>query len=111
MDAVKFLKEWRRICRDKNCVDCILSQYKNGKDVSCGNLREQFPETAVELVEKWSVEHPPKTRLKELIEKYPNVQLEEDGSTPKVCAVYLGYSKDCPKSMDCQECWNMPVEE
>lgn len=110
MDAVKFIKEWKRICNKTDCVSCPLSVKNNESEMPCNMFMQNFPKKAIELVEKWSAEHPQKTRLKDLFEKYPNVQLEENSGMPKTCAMDLGYCKNCPKSMDCEECWNMPVE-
>lgn len=64
----------------------------------------------VEFVERWSKNHPQKTRLQDFLEKYPNAPIEVDG-TPKVCCENLGYSKDCNAEVDCVSCWNKVMEE
>lgn len=99
MDAVKFLKERERMEK------CSWELYK--KD----NLP---PEELVALVEKWSKENPVRTRLTELLEKYPNAQLAANG-IPRVCAKRLGYCSDCPKTYGaatpCRQCWETPLKE
>lgn len=112
MDALKFFRERMGMCNyyggvpdgcnacPRNNKGCELSTYRD-----CDYIKEYIAD-----VEKWSKEHPQRTRLQEFLEKYPNALLYYDG-TPKPCCSDLGYCKECPKAMTCEECWNMPVEE
>lgn len=58
MDAVKFFKEWKRMCDlcGNDCRKCSMSKKGNG-DI-CTNVMRNEPEEAVAIVEKWSAEHP-----------------------------------------------------
>lgn len=58
MDAIKFLKEKKRMCDSYiNCDGCGF-----GKVPKCNHTEDDNPKKAVAIVEKWSKEHPIKTR-------------------------------------------------
>lgn len=64
-----------------------------------------------EREEPRSKEHPQRTRLQDFLGKYPNAQMCESG-LPSACCMSLGYCKSCDdQEIDCEACWNMPVEE
>lgn len=90
------------------CEDCELSEWRNGMHLSCCNLERQYPERAVEILQKWSDENPVKTRLDDFTEKYPNYFREPKDDTPNVCCKYLGYIDKCPLTK-CSKCWDMPL--
>lgn len=77
MDAVKFLQERNRM---------FLS---GGATPSIG-LEDDFdPVVAVEIVEKWSEQHPRKTRQSVFLEQYPNAVLDKDGVL-RICPAFVG---------------------
>lgn len=90
------------------CRDCPISSDNNKMSIDCNKFQCKYPEQAVEIVQKWSDEHPQKTRFEDLKEKYPNVEIQND--VPAACAKSLGYctQEDCD-NVTCVECWNMPV--
>lgn len=94
-----------------NCIDCPLSSFNNGIGIPCMNLESSYPEKAIEIVQKWSDEHPQKTYLSEFLKHYPNAPLADNG-TPDICPEKLGLT-DIKKPCfgDCVECWNQPIEE
>ena len=108
MDAVKFLREWKRMCYTLGCVTCQL----NNTPDECHIFAMTFPETVIKIVEEWSKEHPAKTRLSVLLEQYPalkNIERVFDD----YCAGEM-YGFDCTHGLDmsfdsCKECWNEPV--
>lgn len=67
-----------------DCSDCPLSSLNNDATdkMTCGEFEALCPEQAIEAVQRWSDEHPPKTFLTEFLKNYPNAQLRMDG-TPK----------------------------
>lgn len=113
MDALKFLKERMRMCdyydgMDDECNTCPRAH--KGCDLSAYRGYDYIKEYIAD-VEKWSKEHPQKTRLQDFMEKYPNAQICESG-LPSACCASLGYCKSCdPVGNNCEVCWNMPVEE
>lgn len=72
MDAVKFLKEKRRLCVNNACDEgcCPLFEYKCCCDVSTDHYEE-----IVDAVEKWSKEHPAKTRQSEFLKMWPDAEM------------------------------------
>ena len=77
MDAVEFLEEQYRMCEALNshCEECGLSYVNNKTDHVCGDFIKRHPEEAVSIVEKWSKEHPIKTRQSEFLKMFPNAQI------------------------------------
>jgi hypothetical protein len=66
----------------------------------------------VDALQKWSDEHPVKTRLDDLLEKYPKFKLFSETGRPiyKPCA--FGYCDDCfvcPNNK-AEHCWHEPVD-
>lgn len=114
MDAVRFLKEKKRMCDsfDDYCTGCGI-QEKNLK-MHCSTYIKKYPEQAVAIVEEWSEEHPQETRLSQFLKYYPNAPLDMYG-IPRACVKDLGIveyeylcSDDCT---DCPDCWNTPIKE
>ena len=114
--TVNFLREWRRMCLAEHakCRDeCPFGIYENGEGLSCDVFVQKFPMTAVEVVQKWSDEHPQKTRLDDLLEKYPHAKIS-DLNTPYFYPYLLGYCNECGvcKIADRRYviCWHEPVD-
>lgn len=78
MDALEFLKEERRMCNsfDIGCVKCPLGDI--GCCVSPEETDEEF-EKEIAIVERWSKEHPRKTRQSVFLEQYPETQIDDTG--------------------------------
>lgn len=115
-----YLAEKRRMTKRRkggicklDCKKCPLYGTNNGtpENLSCVSLEMRYPEKAIEIVQKWSNEHPQKTYLSEFLKNYPNAPLVHDG-TPEICLRKLGLTdiKTC-RVGGCVECWNQPVEE
>lgn len=101
------------VCRI-SCNHCPLSRFNNDEEMLCTELELTHPEKTIEIVQKWSDEHLQKTYLTELLEKYPNAEL--DHGVPKVCLKKLGAVSGCAKTkkgdlISCTECWNQPLPE
>ena len=102
------------LCKIK-CSNCPLCSNNNGEGLSCPTSEMYYPEKAIEVVQKWSDEHPQKTFLTEFLKNYPNAEL--DHGVPKVCLKKLGAVSGCAKTkkgdlyISCYRSWNQPVEE
>lgn len=94
------------------CSNCPLCSINNNKGQSCTAFEMLYPEKAIEIVQKWSDEHPQKTYLSELLKNHPNTLLNDDG-TPTFCPYRLGLmgADDCRKDGNCVKCWNQPIED
>lgn len=105
MDIVKFFEEMDRMCKcekergistkNEPCPGCPIVERLNIRTCpSCADYVKQHPAEAVEIVERWSKDHPRKTRQSELLKLFPRVSMTADG----VIAF-------CPESMDSEfEC-------
>lgn len=94
------------------CTDCPLSRFNNNEKIVCSELELFHSETAVQIVQRWSDEHPQKTFLTEFLKHYPNAPLGDNG-TPNFCPSRLGLMSidDCRIDHNCVKCWNQPIEE
>ena len=96
MDAVEFIKQVRRMGKQKGEAICFKL--------------EEIDTEIVEQVEKWAKEHPVKTRQSEFLKQYPDAEIADDG-LPSVapCQLYKNMEeKDengaCCKNCGCAEC-------
>lgn len=108
MDALKFMKERRRMCDYySRCFECPRADEPN---CNIEEMSNEELESFVNTVEQWSKEHPRRTRLQDFKEKYPNMKLRDSG-IPWACCSYLGYCESCDEAKsNCAVCWNTPVE-
>lgn len=116
MDVIEYLKTEKRICGfyTEGCQECPLSSYNNGAGTGCSKFTKQEPEKCIEIMKKWTEEHPRKTIVQELLEKYPDVRINNRGIPPELCPSDLGYSEaeKCGTGNNiCVKCWNRPLEE
>lgn len=107
MDAVEFLKAWKRMCDHKEegyCRTCEARAY-------C-RTSSQNAEKLVEVVEAWAKEHPVKTRKSEIIKMFPRAKLS-NGSL-EVCPKYFDTDFKCSMDVNCSICmkkyWLQEVE-
>ena len=76
MDAVEYLRVKTRMCDSlKECGDCPLDKINNTDNINC--FDRHYEEEAVAIVEKWTAEHPVKTRQSEFLKMFPNAKVEE----------------------------------
>lgn len=63
MDVIEYLKTEERICGfyTEGCQECPLSSYNNGAGTECSGFIKQEPEKCIEIMKKWTEEHPRKT--------------------------------------------------
>ena len=115
MDAVMFVKEWKRMCiSSKTCLSCSIGK-SAGVSTVCSNVVKKEPEKYVAIVEKWSAEHPIKTRQSEFLKMFPDASIGANGALviapcnvntkfeTEICAI--GKCEDCKK-----EYWLAEVE-
>ena len=81
MDTIKFMKEKKRMCNSySECTEiCPLKKLMDENRLTCLGYCFAHPEEAVSIVEKWSAEHPVKTRQSEFLEIYPRARCKPDG--------------------------------
>lgn len=115
MDAVMFVKEWKRMCRSsKTCLSCSIGK-SAGVFTICSNVIKEEPEKYVAIVEKWSAEHPIKTRQSEFLKMFPNAYIRN--GIIRICTRKIDQnsitSEEC-EELACSECqkeyWLAEVE-
>ena len=96
MDAVEFIKQVRRMGKQKG-------------EAICFKLEEKDTEI-VEQVEQWAKEHPVKTRQDEFFNQWPDAEIGYDG-LPTVAPCQLNIEllqcdsqEDCENRGVCAEC-------
>lgn len=109
MKAVDYLKAKGRICNGA-CDGCVLEN--NDTIFNCIRFETTYPEQAVEIVSKWAKEHPVKTYLSVLLERFPNAKLKSGGKPHGCPGYFFNINKECPglKAI-CVDCWNREYKE
>lgn len=112
MDVAEFFSEFRRMCKSSN--DCAKCEYHGDK---CNNAIELLEKT-VAAVEKWSQEHPRKTRQRKFLDMFPTASVDDVGVLNVCPAAVDDRYRDghCGNKtlLSCQDCcrkfWMQEVE-
>lgn len=118
MDAVKFIMEQARMCgKPGECEGCKLHESVYCTKLPQEPINKEDAQTTVDIVERWSKEHPRKTRQDGFLTHYPNAVLDKDGLL-RICPFLV--SGDVPEKYrcicltDCNACrrefWMQEVE-
>lgn len=117
MEAVDFIKEYSRLCRNQeNCNTCLLTKTCYISKRTMERIIKN-PESLTNSVEKWSQSHPQKTMMQDFFEKFPNAPKTTKGLPRNICPDDCGYIND-PESYivcshfknDCLKCWSRLLE-
>lgn len=109
-----YAAETIRVCRMySDCSDCPFG----AEDAVCPRgVFEYDRERAKQVIaalQKWSDEHPQKTRLDDLKEKYPNYRFYENDQCPDRRPAVFGYCDNCLYCRNSKQtlryCWDEPV--
>ena len=96
MDAVEFIKQVRRMGKQKG-------------EAICFKLEEKDTEI-VDQVEQWAKEHPAKTRQSEFLKQWPDAEISDDGLLSiapcqlNVELLQCESQEDCEKRGVCDKC-------
>lgn len=121
MDAVKFIKESKRLCKaQESCGKCVAQI--GGSCLTEIIVEANSAEKTVAVVEQWSKDHPVKTHQSEFLKMFPNANIKtitaslspcvlDREENPHRCAKYgyLSISCRCIKCRD--DFWNEEVSE
>ena len=118
MDAVKFVKEYLRMCtKVDECEDCPVCK-TDFCTVPAKERSQKSAEKIVELVEEWSAAHPLKTRQSVFLGNYPCARIDSQ-SVLYACPADVYGNNACPKNKEdapiiCYDCrrefWMQEVE-
>lgn len=117
MDALEFLKEYKRMCDQVDCEDCPLHS-DGGCDTPIIFSKPMYSlRECVAAVEQWSKEHPRKTRQSEFLKQWPNAKMNPVIGTVDVspCCLDKSLLDECREhASDCYDCrrkyWLQEVE-
>lgn len=119
MDAVKFVHERLRMCnsythRDSEDIVCspdceIHKLMKRARRNSCEEAIYNHTQEVVEIVERWSIDHPVKTRQSKFLELYPFAAMSPDknhtdANVLVVCPKMIDFRCTCIAGKDCPTC-------
>ena len=87
MDALEFVRERNRMCKSfgGKCDNCPADRN------NCCNAFE-WQEDFVAIVEKWSAEHPPKTRQSKLLKIFPDTTIDTNTGAVSICPAAISKS-------------------
>lgn len=114
MDAVKFMKEKKRMCNNySSCAEaCLLRKPMDESGLTCLGYCFAHPEDAVAIVEKWSADHPKKTRKSEFLKMFPNAKVSN--GVISICPKHIDSECGANCKEDCTNCrenyWLAEVE-
>lgn len=121
--TIDFFPELKRLCDSRavceadaaNKEQCPLFGFAFcGRSATEGSTKEIIK--AIEILQKWSDEHPKKTYVQDFFEKFPNAPKDRltKREYPDACRNLI-YGGGCPKIESridcCYECWNEPMGE
>ncbi len=113
MDAVIYVKAWKRMCKTFSACDKCLLHVKEG----CMAEIPEEAEMAVSIVKQWAKDHPIKTRQSEFLKTFPNAQMVNIEHA--FCIAHFDSTKMCkesnPSGEKCIACryrfWNEEVTD
>lgn len=122
MDTVRFIEERNRMCKsfDTGCKDCPA--FNACEDELCcavGQASTLDATAQVAIVEKWSTEHPRKTKQDIFLEQWPETKIGSDGILSLCPAIVSSTHRDqyggcktlCAPCDDCcREFWTQEME-
>lgn len=106
--TINFLAEVKRLCDSRTaCTANATNKEQCPLFAFCDLLPSEIcAEKAVEVLQKWSDEHPKKTYIQDFFEKFPGASRD---ALILACRKVI-YGGECPET-ECEECWNEPMEE
>nr|DAW87669.1 MAG TPA: hypothetical protein [Bacteriophage sp.] len=96
-----YKEERKRMCASITCDDCGINN-----SLLCNKISNVTPEY-IEIVQKWSDEHPVESRQKKFLKLFPNPLLVDMYDFVDICPIYVDYKFECDRSntlQDCTEC-------
>lgn len=117
--TIDFFAEAKRLCNARATCDDTAHDERCPFFKCCRNMLITLDaveiEKTVEILQKWSNEHPKKTYAQDFFEKFPKAQSGSDG-IPFVCRkrIYGGTHptfENCNYTGACYKCWNEPLND
>lgn len=122
MDAIEFIKTFKRFCLSEKQKNRPYDSLEEESYVAKDRLLMYGAEDMVEMIKKWAKDHPLKTRQSEFLKLFPNARLFDGVLAIDPCKINSSRfdSKECRSYSDefgvlsCDKCreqfWNEEVE-
>ncbi|MBR5874835.1 MAG: hypothetical protein IKY90_08915 [Oscillospiraceae bacterium] len=108
--TLNYTQEFNRMCKSAGCKcnDCPMYVVVGACDTVGG-----ITQTHIDLVQKWSDEHPQETMTVHFLKLFPKAPTLTGpfGIYPQLCPNDLGWPVTCSTNRDCYACWNRPYTE
>lgn len=111
--TIDFFAEAKRLCDSRTaCEADAANKEQCPLRGFCGfPFSEICAKKAIEVLQKWSTEHPKKTYVQDFFEKFPKAPKDESVKEKCPLACRRGiYGGECPGA-GCDECWNEPMND
>lgn len=97
-----FFEELKRMCDKFNstCVGCKI--YDICLDTGCYGFIKDDTQQAIEIVQEWSDENPPKTRQNMFLELFPDAKTIH--GVIDICPKIVDMEIRCLKELPCDDC-------
>ena len=112
--VLNYVSEMKRMCEAHGC-NCFGIPNCPLANTACSQAKT-ITQEKIDIVQKWSDEHPQQTMADKFFEIFPNA-MKTPTNLPVVCPKYLGWPTElpCPKlygqQIHCTVCWNRPYSE
>ena len=113
--TIDFFAELKRLCSLRRTCGAIAHDEQcplhGFCEITYSKIYAEDAIKAVENLQKWSDEHPKKTYVQDFFEKFPDAPKDKSAKSeyPDACRNMI-YGGGCP-NIECDECWNEPMEE
>lgn len=110
--VIGFAQESNRVCNmHEHCDTCPFSGKKQCP-LAVFEFDNPDVQGIIDNLQKWSDEHLQKTRLEDLLEKYPNFKLFSEAGRPMYKPRVFGYCDSCATCPNnkAEHCWHEPVD-
>ena len=110
--VLNYAQEFNRMCKSVGCKCNNCPMYAIvGRCDTVGGITQ----THIDIVQKWSDEHPQETMLEHFLKLFPNAPQDDDETPMHTCPYHLGWEKLCPRDnqfvYECKECWSRTYVE
>lgn len=115
------IKDFARMCdsyyHDVCSKECPLRYLVDRCNVviNCADFMRLYPKEADRIITEWCKEHPQKTYLQDLLERFPDAAT--DDGVPAACRADLYGTCICrlvgkgDYTVDCRKCWNEVMQD
>lgn len=105
--TLNYVAERKRMCHNYEIcgLGCPLKKYR----LTC-NQMDCITQEHIDIVQKWSDEHPLESMAERFFKMFPNAPKNKNND-PRCCPKNLGWDSRPDCDLGCAVCWNRPYRE